>query len=87
MNTTPQSNETQATSCDAAWPLERVLFAMAGVVTAVSAVLAALISPWFLILTAFVATSQLLYATVHDCPSSMMLKRLTNLKSVVYPNG
>lgn len=36
------------------WPLERVLFVMAGTVTIVSAILAALVSPWFLILTAFV---------------------------------
>jgi len=36
------------------WPLERVLFLLAGTVTFMSAVLAALVSPWFLLLTAFV---------------------------------
>ena len=30
------------------WPLERVLFALAGTVTLVSVVLVALVSPWFL---------------------------------------
>ena len=36
------------------WPLERVLFALAGTVTLLSAALAAVVSPWFLLLTAFV---------------------------------
>jgi hypothetical protein len=40
------------------WPLERVLFALAGSVTLLSAGLAALISPWFLVLTAFVGVNQ-----------------------------
>jgi len=38
----------------AAWPLERILFAMAGTVTLVGALLAALISPWWLLLAVFV---------------------------------
>ena len=36
------------------WPLDRVLFALAGTMTLASAVLAATVSPWFLLLTAFV---------------------------------
>ncbi len=35
------------------WPLERVLFALAGSMTLISAALAVLISSWFLLLTAF----------------------------------
>ena len=31
------------------WPLERVLFAMAGTMTIVGALLGALVSPWFLL--------------------------------------
>ncbi len=31
-----------------AWPLERVLFALAGTMTLASAMLAAVVSPWFL---------------------------------------
>lgn len=85
MTTNAHADRSNKNSDDAAWPLERVLFAMAGTMTAASAVLAALVSPWFLILTAFVATSQLLYVTVHACPASLMLQRVTNLKSVVYP--
>ena len=40
------------------WPLERVLFALAGSMTLLSAALAALVSPWFLLLTAFVGVNQ-----------------------------
>jgi hypothetical protein len=40
------------------WPLERVLFALAGSVTLASAALAALVSPWFLLLTALVGVNQ-----------------------------
>jgi hypothetical protein len=39
------------------WPLERVLFALAGTVTLLSAALAAAVSPWFLLLTAFVGVN------------------------------
>ena len=58
------------------WPLERILFAMAGTMALVSAVLAALVSPWFLVLTALVGVNQLIYVTVHDCPASLVLRRL-----------
>lgn len=57
------------------WPLERVLFAMAGTMTLVSALLAALISPWFLLLTAVVGVNQWLYVTARACPASIVLKR------------
>lgn len=58
------------------WPLERVLFALAGTMTLLSALLAALVSPWFLLLTAFVGINQWLYVTVGACPASMVLTRL-----------
>lgn len=62
------------------WPLERVLFLMAGTVTGLSAILAAVISPWFLLLTGFVAVNQLAFATLGNCPSSWLLRRYTGLK-------
>ena len=43
------------------WPLERVLFALAGTMTLLSALLAALLTPWFLLLTAFVGINQWLF--------------------------
>ncbi len=66
------------------WPLERVLFAMAGTLTLVSALLAALVSPWFLLLTAFVGVNQWLYVTVGACPASLVITRLFGLRSTVY---
>lgn len=67
------------------WPLERVLFALAGTVTLVSALLTALISPWFLGLTAFVGVNQCLYVAFGACPASLVLARAFALRSVVYP--
>jgi hypothetical protein len=67
------------------WPLERVLFALAGSMTLISAALAALISPWFLLLTAFVGVNQWLYVLVGACPASLVLRRLFSLQSVLYP--
>ncbi len=69
----------------AAWPLERVLFALAGTVTLISAAFAAVVSPWFLLLTAFVGVNQWLYVLVGACPASLVLRRAFSLRSVVYP--
>ena len=63
------------------WPLERVLFALAGTITLTSALLAATISPWFLLLTAFVGVNQWLYVTVGACPVSLILQRLLGIDS------
>ena len=73
------------TSTRRRWPLERALFALAGTMTLVSVALVALVSPWFLILTAFVGVNQWLYVTVGACPASLILKRVLGLRSVVYP--
>ena len=68
----------------AGWPLERVLFAMAGTVVLVSALLVALVSPWFLLLTAFVGVNQWLYVMVGACPASLVIRRLFGLRSALY---
>jgi hypothetical protein len=57
------------------WPLERVLFALAGSMTLLSALLAALVSPWFLLLTAFVGINQWLFVGSGACPASLALER------------
>lgn len=62
------------------WPLERVLFLMAGTVTGISALLAATVSPWFLLLTAFVSVNQLAFVAVGNCPSSWLLRRYAGLR-------
>lgn len=69
------------------WPLERVLFAMAGTVTLVSVALVALVSPWFLLLTGFVGVNQWLYVVFGACPASLILKRACHLRSAVYPEA
>ena len=70
---------------DTRWPLERVLFALAGTMTLLSAALAALVSPWSLLLAAFVGVNQWLYVLVGACPASVVLRRAFALRSVVYP--
>lgn len=62
------------------WPLERVLFALAGTMTLVSALLTVLVSPWFLLLTAFVGVNQWLYVTVGGCPASVVLERALGVR-------
>lgn len=67
------------------WPLERVLFALAGSITVVSAALSAVISPWFLLLIGFVGVNQWLYVVRRACPASIFLTRSCGLQSVLYP--
>ena len=56
------------------WPLERVLFALAGSTSLLSALLAVTVSTWFLVLTAFVGLNQWLYVTLGACPASLLLE-------------
>lgn len=58
------------------WNLERILFAMAGTMVIVSAILAALVSTWFLLLTAFVGASQWMYVATGNCPASYVIERV-----------
>ena len=76
-----------ATADDGRWPLERVLFALAGTMTLLSAALAALLSPLFLLLTAFVGLNQWLYVAFGACPASLVLTRAFGLTSVLHPGA
>lgn len=67
------------------WPLERVLFALAGTVTLLSVLFAVVVSPWFLLLAAFVGVNQWLYVLVGACPASLVLGRVFGLRSTLYP--
>jgi hypothetical protein len=53
--------------------LERVLFALAGSMTVLAVTLAVVVSPWFLLLAAFVGLNQWLYAWKGMCPASIVL--------------
>jgi hypothetical protein len=69
---------------DHRWPLERVLFALAGTVTLISVLLATTVSRWFLLLTALVGINEWLYVLVGHCPASIVLRRACHLRSAIY---
>ena len=71
-----QNDATSSVRTQVRWPLERILFAMAGTMALVSAVLAAVVSPWFLLLTAFVGVNQWLFVAFGACPASLVLRRV-----------
>ena len=71
---------------DSGWPLERVLFVLAGSVTLLSALMAATVSKWFLLLTVLVGVNQWLYVVAGACPASIVLRRACQLRSAIYPN-
>ena len=68
------------------WPLERVLFALAGTMTLVAAALSAFVSKWFLLLAVLVAVNQWLYVLFGACAASIVLSRACRLRSAIYPN-
>ena len=72
---------------DRRWPLERVLFALAGTVTLLAVVLTVAVSKWFLLLTAFVGVNQWLYVTARACPASIILRGACGLRSAIYEDG
>jgi hypothetical protein len=61
--------------------LERTLFALAGTMVLVGALLSAFVSPWFLILVAFVGVNQWAFVLAGDCPASLVLRRLLGIES------
>ena len=74
-----------ATSSLGAWPLERILFAMAGTVTLVAVVLAATVSPWWLVLAAFVGVNQLAFVAFGDCVASLRPAQAVRRRARVRP--
>ncbi len=62
------------------WPLERVLFALAGSMTLLGVLLAMLVTPWFLLLTVFVGLNQWLFVVVGGCPASLVLERVVGIE-------
>jgi hypothetical protein len=68
------------------WPLERVLFALAGTMTLLAAALSAFVSKWCLLLAALVGVNQWLYVLFGACPASIVLRRTCRLRSAMYPD-
>ena len=70
----PVSRERLLASNWRSWPLERILFALAGTVVGIATLLSAFVSPYFLLLTGFVSLNLLLFATFGNCGASIMLR-------------
>jgi len=68
------------------WPLERVLFALAGTMTLIAVTLSIIASKWFLVLAVLVGMNQWLYVLFSACPASIVLRRACRLRSAIYPN-
>lgn len=56
--------------------VDRLVLAMAGTLVLVGTVLAALVSPWWLLLTAFVGANLLQSSVTGFCPAALVLRRL-----------
>jgi len=72
----PTSQGAACITGTAAWPTTRILFLLAATMTLLSAGLAAAVSPWFLLLTAFVGLNQLVYVGAGACPASLVIERI-----------
>lgn len=79
------ASTTTCASTSGSWPTTRILFALAGTITLLSAALAAAVSPWFLLLTAFAGSNQLLYVRTGACPASLIIERLRSTGTTAAP--
>ena len=82
-NTATQPCPADLVAARTGWPLERVLFAMAGTMVLIASLLTLLVSPWFLLLVAFVGVNQWLFVVFGDCPASLVLTRVFGLQRSV----
>lgn len=56
--------------------IDNAVFALAGAMILISLALAHIVSPWFLLLSAFVGLNMLQAAFTGICPAAMILKKL-----------
>lgn len=56
--------------------VDRLVLALAGTLTLLGAALVALVSPWWLLLVAFVGANQLQASLTGWCPAALVLQRL-----------
>jgi len=56
--------------------LDRAVMAFAGTIALISALLAAVVSPWWLLLTAFVGLNLVQASMTGFCPAAMVFSRL-----------
>ena len=72
----PAEPATDVSTANSAWPLQRILFLLAGLVTLTGVTLAVTVSTWFLLLPAMAGANQLLMVVAGWCPMSLLLTRL-----------
>ena len=72
------SSPTPVTGCAVAagWPMQRILFLLAGTVTLLGVLLTVTVSRWFLLVPTLVGGNQLLMVATGWCPMSLVLTRL-----------
>lgn len=58
------------------WPMQRILFLLAGTITLLGVLLTVTASRWFLLIPALVGGNQLLMVATGWCPMSLLLRRL-----------
>jgi hypothetical protein len=73
------SSPAPAMSCAVApgWPMQRILFLLAGTVTLIGVLLTVTLSRWFLLVPTLVGGNQLLMVATGWCPMSLLLARLS----------
>ena len=65
--------------------IDRAVFAFAGIMVLVSALLVWLVSPWWLLLTAFVGANLLQSSITGICPAAMLFKALGAKPGAAFP--
>jgi hypothetical protein len=65
--------------------IDRAVILFAGILTLLSAILVWLVSPWWLLLTAFVGANQIQASITGFCPAAMMFKALGTKPGVAFP--
>ncbi|NYI46655.1 hypothetical protein BJ993_003735 [Nocardioides aromaticivorans] len=66
--------------------VDRLVLALAGSLVLLSAALAALVSPWWLLLTAFVGVNLLQSSLTGFCPAAVVLRRLGVPAGCAFPS-
>lgn len=56
--------------------VERMVPALAGVMVTISVILVLTVSPWWTVLTLFVAANLLLYSVAGWCPASLLMAKV-----------
>jgi DUF2892 family protein len=67
--------------------IDRAVLTLAGTLTLLSALLAAVVSPWWLLLAAFVGANQLQASITLACPAAALLQRVGVPTGCAFPRN